>query len=539
MRTIEDTFRFIVVGGGSAGCALAYRLSNLTGARILLLEAGPVDAGLLTRVPVGNLWMVDNPRYDWRYEMEPDPSRDGFVQRCHSGRILGGGSSINGMIHARGAPSDFDAWDAAGATGWSYGDVLPYFCRAESRHGGNPAFRGLSGPLSIEDPRSIHPATHHFLTAAQEFGLALAEDYNGGSSEGVGLAQLTQRRGTRQSAARAYQPLARDGLIVRTEAVVTRLLLDGTRCVGAAYQWRGETRLAHASTVVLCAGAFASPKLLMLSGIGDRSDLQNHGIGSVRHLPGVGRNLAEHIGAGVGVHVTIPTYNAPDDFWHRLAAGVRWLATRRGPASTALCQAVAFCRSEESCERPDLQLMFSPLALGAAQDGENGSRVTGHSHPGVGIYVDLGRPRQRGQVMLRSAKPAAPPRIRYELLGNPHDVATLILGCRIARRIFAAPAFRSIVADERFPGAAVSTDDEWRQALKSLVSVFHHPTGTCAIGMHDHSVVDPQLRVHGIDNLRVADASVMPIPINGNTNAATIMIAERAAEWLAREAQGT
>ncbi len=490
------------------------------------------DRGLLTRVPVGNLWMVDNPRYDWRYDMEPDPGRDGHIQRCHSGRVLGGGSSINGMIHARGAPADFDDWAAAGAKGWSYGEVLPYFCRAESRQGGNPAFRGLSGPLAVEDPRSVHASTHRFLAAAREIGMPAVDDYNDGSSEGIALAQLTQRRGSRESTSRAYRSLAKDGLIVRTRAVVTRLLLDGARCVGVAYHWRGETRFAHASNVVLCAGAIASPKLLMLSGIGDRSALEEQGIKAVRHLPGVGRNLAEHIGAGVGVHVTIPTYNAPGGILRRLASGVQWLATRRGPASTPLCQAVAFCRSAEICDRPDLQLMFSPVALGHAPQKQGRGRIVAHSHPGVGIYVDLGRPRQRGQITLRSADPAAPPRIRYELLGNAHDVASLILGCRIARRIFAAPSFRSIVADERFPGAAVSTDAEWRQALKSLVSVFHHPTGTCAMGSDDQSVVDPRLRVHGIDNLRIADASVMPTPINGNTNAATIMIAERAAEWL-------
>ncbi len=531
----EESFRFMVVGGGSAGCTLAYRLSNLTGARILLLEAGGAGRGLLTYVPVGNLWTVNNPRYDWRYDMEPDPSRDGVVQRCHAGRLLGGGSAINGMIHARGAPADFDAWAAAGAKGWSYAEVLPYFRRAETRQGGDPAVRGLTGPMSIEDPRSVHPLTHRFVDAAREMGLPLAEDYNGGSSEGVALAQLTQRRGSRQSTARAYRPLARQGLRIRTGAFVTRLLLDGSRCTGAAYRWRGETRMAHADSVVLCAGAIASPKLLMLSGIGDRTALEEHGIAPVRHLSGVGRRLAEHIGAGVGVHVTVPTYNAPGGLWRRVAAGARWLATRRGPASTSLCQAVAFCRSDPACERPDLQLMFSPLALGEAARGAGRSRIAAHSRPGVGIYVDLGRPRQRGQVTLRSADPAAAPRIRYELLGDAHDVATLILGCRIARRLVAAPAFRDIVADERFPGASVCSDEDWRRALKSLVSVFHHPTGTCAIGTDDAAVVDPQLRVHGIDNLRVADASVMPLPINGNTNAATIMIAERAADWLARD----
>lgn len=521
-----------MVGGGSAGCALAYRLSHFTGDRILLLEAGGGDFGMLTRVPIGSLWMVDNPLYDWRYDMDPDPSRDGLVQRCHSGRVLGGGSSINGMIHARGAPADFDAWQAAGAAGWGHADVLPYFRRAETRRHGDPAWRGLTGPLSVEDPRSIHPTTLRFLAAARETGLAAAPDYNGADSEGVSLAQVTQRRGVRQSSARAYRPLGRPGLTIRTGAVATQVLLEHGRCTGVSYRWRGELRRARAESVVLSAGAIGSPKLLMLSGIGERAALAETGIETALHLPGVGSNLAEHIGAGVGVHVSVPTYNSRSGPLDRLAAGLRWLATRRGPASTPLCQAVAFCRSQPACERPDLQLMFSPLALGdAPRQGRR--RIRPHSRPGVAIYVDVGRPEQRGRVTLRSADPAAPPRISYELLGNPRDVATLVRGCRLAREIFAAPAFRSIVTDERFPGAGVSSDADWRQVLKSLVSVFHHPTGTCAIGTADSAVVDAQLRVHGVEGLRIADASVMPLPINGNTNAATLMIAERAADWLA------
>jgi choline dehydrogenase len=332
--------------------------------------------------------------------------------------------------------------------------------------------------------------------------------------------------------------MRRTGLTIRTAASVERLLLEGRRCRGVAYQWRGGTHEACAATVILCAGAIASPKLLLLSGIGDREHLAEHGIAAVLHLPGVGRNLAEHIGAGVGVHVKIPTYNMHRGLWDRIWLGIRWLATGRGPATTPLCQAVAFCRSDPALERPDLQLMFSPLALDEAPGPDGIGRIAPHGRPGVAIYVDLGRPKQRGRIMLRSADPAAPPRIRFELLGNSDDVATLIRGCRIARRFFEAPAFRSIVTDERFPGVSVSSDVDWRGALKSLISVFHHPTGTCAIGTGNEAVVDPHLRVHGIDGLCIADSSVMPLPINGNTNAATIMIAERAAVWLAAEPRG-
>jgi choline dehydrogenase len=310
-------------------------------------------------------------------------------------------------------------------------------------------------------------------------------------------------------------------------------LIEGKRCVGVAYRWRGNEHTARASSTTLCAGALTSPKLLLLSGIGERAALAEHGIALQAELPGVGRNLADHIGAGVGVHVNVPTYNMQTSALDQVGAALRWLVTRRGPATTPLCQAVAFCRSTSQAERPDLQLMFSPLALGDVAQGAGRQRIGFHSRPGVGIYVDLGRPRQRGRVSLRSADPAAPPQINYELLGDPDDVATLIRGCRIARQLFAAPTFRSIVVDERFPGAAVTSDADWREALKTLVSVFHHPTGTCAMGSDAQSVVDSELRVRGIDGLRIADASVMPSPINGNTNAATIMIAERAAAWLA------
>jgi choline dehydrogenase len=525
MRHPADEWDFIVVGGGSAGCALSARLSQRTGARILLLEAGPRDRWPAMRVPAAALWTVDDPAYDWRYDMEPDASRDGRVQRCHSGRVLGGGSSINGMIHTRGAPDDFDAWARAGATGWSYAEVLPYFRRAETRRGGDPAWRGDSGPLHVEDPRSVHGTTERFLIAAREIGLPSAVDYNGASQEGASLAQLTQRRGARHSTAVAYRPLAGPGLEVRTGALASRLHIEGGRCVGVRYRWRGTERSAAARSVVLTAGAIASPKLLLLSGIGDRAALAEHGIAAALHLPGVGRNFADHIGAGVGVHVSVPTYNSRGSRLRRLAAGLQWLATRRGPATSPLCQAVAFTA--------DLQLMFSPVALSLAPGIPGRRRAVAYPRPGVGIYVDIGRPRQRGCIALRSADPAAPPRITYELLGDAADVAALVRGGRLARALFAAPALRSIVVDERFPGASVETDAEWREALKSLVSVFHHPTGTCAIGTDVNAVVDPQLRVHGIEGLRVADASVMPLPINGNTNAAAIMIAERAADFLA------
>jgi choline dehydrogenase len=533
MRNDASEWDHVVVGGGSAGCTLAYRLSQLTGRRILLLEAGPRDDWPATRVPAAVLWTVGNPRYDWCYDMEPDASRDGAIQRCHAGRVLGGGSSINGMIYTRGAPEDFDDWQRGGAPGWGHADVLPFFRRAETRVGGDPAYRGSSGPLTVEDPRSIHPTTGHFLAAAREIGLPLAADYNGAAQDGASLAQLTQARGTRQSTARAYRSLGRRGLVVRTAAFATRLLIEGKRCVGVGYRWQGAEHTARAGSVVLCAGALTTPKLLLLSGVGERALLEPLGIASHAELPGVGRNLADHIGAGVGVHVTLPTYNMQGGLLGELSAALRWLALRRGPATTPLCQAVAFCRSTPEATRPDLQLMFSPAALAAAAPGARRKRIALHARPGVGIYADLGRPQQRGRVSLRSADPVLAPRIDYELLGNSQDVATLIRGCRIARELFAAPAFRSIVLDERFPGASVQSDAEWRLALKSLVSVFHHPTGTCAIGSDPQAVVDAELRVHGIEGLRIADASVMPHPINGNTNAATIMIAERAAAWLA------
>jgi len=448
---------------------------------------------------------------------------------------LGGGSSINGMIYTRGAPEDFDDWAAAGATGWAYRDVLPFFRIAETRAGGDPAYRGRTGPLHVEDPRSVHPTTRRFLAAAQEVGLPLAADYNGADQAGASLAQITQKRGLRHSTSLAYRSLARGSLVVRTGALATGLLFEGMRCVGVSYRWRGAVKEARGGSVILSAGSMGSPKLLLLSGVGDGAQLAEHGIRERLHLPGVGRNLADHIGAGVSVHVTVPTYNVRSGLADQFLQGLRWLATRRGPATTPLCQAVAFCRADGSAGRPDLQLMFSPVALGEARPGRRGPRVRPHARPGIGIYADLGRPLSRGRVMLRSADPQAPPRISYALLGNPADVAMLTRGCRLAREILRAPALRSIVADERFPGDSVNTDAEWREALKSLVSVFHHPTGTCAIGEDEMAVVDPKLRVRGIDGLYVADASVMPLPINGNTNAAAIMIAERAAAWIASE----
>lgn len=526
MEHANEHWDHIVIGGGSAGCVLAHRLSERTGARILLIEAGPTDRSPLFRVPAATLWVAGNPRYDWRYMSEPDPSRDGRRELCHSGKVLGGGSSINGMIYARGAAQDFDDWALAGATGWGYADVLPYFQRAERRAGGGP-LRGHDGPLAVEDPRDIHPTTRRFLAAARAVGIRDAQDYNGARQEGVAIAQLTQRRGMRGSTARAYAGLARHGLVIRTQAIATRLLFAGTRCIGVHYLWRGRERSAHAGEITLTAGALASPKLLMLSGIGDGDALMAHGI-TVRHsLPGVGRSLSDHIGAGVGAHVSAPTYNVGAAAGAMAVAGARWLLTRRGPATTPLCQAVAFCKTSPTLDRPDIQLMFSPLAIEL-----RGEKLKPYPRGAVGIFVDCGRPNARGSVTLTSSDPLAPPCIRYDLLSDPRDVATLTAGCRLARQILASEPFGDILGDERFPGADVQSDADWHEALKLTSSLFHHPTGTCAIGTDDAAVVDPQLRVHGLDGLRVADASVMPLPINGNTNAATIMVAERAADLI-------
>jgi choline dehydrogenase len=521
---------YIVVGAGSAGCVLANRLSADPKVRVLLLEAGGADWSPFIHVPAAIIHAIGNPRLDWCYQADPDPSRNNRVDLWPGGKTLGGSSSINGMLYVRGAASDYDRWQAGGCSGWSYADVLPLFKRMESSVLGDPHYRGRTGPVLTAPLRTTHPLAHTFLRAAEQAGIAVNEDYNGASQEGVAYTEVNQRRGRRYSAARAYlHPVRRrPNLTIRTRSVCQRLVIKDGRCVGVDYR-RGskQHRALCRSEVVLSAGAIASPKLLMLSGIGPTDHLRDSGIDVVHELPGVGANLQEHPEGMVGIEVNVSTYNTEINSWKIVLHGLNWLLFGRGPATSPYPHAVAFIRSEPELSEPDVQVQLGPYAFTFSEEG-----VIPYPRPAISAAVNISYPRARGQIRLRSADADAPPVISHALLSDDDDMARLIKGCRKVREILNGPAFASHRVAERLPGPDVQSDADWREYLKQTAFLGYHPSGTCKMGTDAMAVTRPDLKLHGLEGLRVADASIMPSLTSGNTNATVMMIGERAADLI-------
>jgi choline dehydrogenase len=538
-----DRWDYIVVGAGSAGCVLAHRLSADPGVRVLLLEAGPPDRSPYIHVPAAIIKAVGNPKLDWCHLAEPDPSRFGKVDLWPAGRTLGGSSSINGMLFVRGAREDFDGWAALGNAGWSYDEVLPYFRRLENSEVGEPDVRGSGGPMQVSRLRTTHPLGGVFLEAAAQCGAPLNPDYNGRVQEGASPPQVTQRNGWRWSSARAFLHSVRHrpNLRVETDAAVAELLFDGARCAGVRLL-RGAggegdesrlRRLAPGGEVVLAAGALGSPALLMRSGIGPGAALQSLGIAPRIDRPDVGGNLQEHPNSVVCARVNVRTYNQDATPLRMALNAGRWLLTGRGPASSPYPHAVAFLRSDPSEPCPDLQFLFGPFAFSFDERG-----ILPYSGPAVSIVVNTCRPRARGRLHLRSADPAAPPRIEHALLSDEDDLRRQIAGCRIARQLLSAPAFAPWVTGEYLPGPAVQSDAQWEEHVRRTTFLGYHPVGTCRMGIDDDAVVSPALDVRGVAGLSVADASVMPRQIAANTNAATMMIAEKASDLILARRRG-
>jgi choline dehydrogenase len=524
-------YDYIIVGAGSAGCVLANRLSEDPQVRVLLLEAGPSDWNPFVHMPAGLAKLMGQKGVNWDYSTAPEPGLDGRSLWWPRGKVLGGSSSINAMCYIRGHALDYDAWAQAGAAGWDWDAVLPYFVKAEDNSRGASTLHGAGGPLGVSDPSHVNPLSRAFVLAGQQAGFAASDDFNGPRQDGFGYYQTTTRHGHRSSTAEAYLKPARPrpNLTVVTHALAREVLFDGRRATGVAYSIAGgdPVRATAQREVVLAGGALNSPHLLMLSGLGPADELRGHGIAVRADLPGVGGNLQDHLDVCTMQRCTQPiTYDHTSD----LAIGLNYYLFRRGAGTSNIAEAGGFVRSPLATdERPDLQFHFVPAQL----DDHGRNRLPGH---GYTMHACFLRPRSRGRLHLASANASDKVRIDPGYLSDAEgfDLRVMLEAVALSRRVLAQPAFDAFRGEELFPGAPVRDADALTDFIRRKAESIYHPVGTCRMGREDdaNAVVDPQLRVRGIEGLRVVDASVMPSLIGGNTNAPTIMIAERAADLI-------
>jgi choline dehydrogenase len=521
-------YDYIIVGAGSAGCVLANRLSEDAGASVLLLEAGKPDRSPYIRVPMTASLLYKGP-FDWAFETESQPALDDRRMYFGRGKGVGGSSTINSMIYMRGAPLDYDQWAAMGASGWSYAEVLPYFKKLEHYERGASEYHGVDGPLNVAELRCVNPLTRAFIEAAVTAGHARNDDFNGAAQDGVGLFQVTQKDGRRHSAADAYlrPALRRPNLTTITDARATKLLVEGNQVMGVTYLHKGRISEMHARRgVLLCGGAIHSPQLLMLSGIGPADHLRSMGIPVASDLPGVGQNLQDHVAMGVICSCSRPiSLNRTLTLWRLPGAIARYALFHQGPLTSNVVEAGGFARSLPDLRAPDLQFTFIPVW--ALDHGL--TRLKGH---GFILVTLLLCPHSRGSVSLRSSDPLDAPRIQPNYLTHEDDQAALLRGLRLVRQVADTPPLATLRQAERYPGAAAQSEGDLLAWTRRYAENGDHPVGTVKMGQDPSAVVDERLRVRGLQGVRVVDASIMPTVPRGNTNIPTIMIAERAADFI-------
>ena len=532
----SNTYDYIIVGAGSAGCALAYRLSREASRRVLLLEAGGKDSFPMIHIPLGFAFMMKNPKVNWCYETEAEPNMHNRKISWPRGKVLGGTSCINGMVYIRGQKEDYDAWADLGNDGWSYDELLPYFKRSEHKAEGPSEYHGYGGPLWVESvsPDEKLELADMFVQAAVQTGLPFNEDFNGASQEGAGDYQRNIRNGRRQSSARTFLKACehRPNLTIMTGALSEKILFEEQRAVGIQYSRNGVSEQAFASgEVILCGGVINSPQLLELSGIGQQERLENLGIEVRKHLPGVGENLQDHLTINIQQGIdNIPTFFDETRPLHLLGNLFKYFTKGKGLLAHPAAQVGVFFRTSDDVATPDAQIHFAPAA---SEPDKNGNLKT---KPGTTATVCHLRPESRGSVHITSSDPGNYPSIRANYLDTENDRKAMVAAFKRVREIFQAPALQKHLGKEFLPGSQVQSDEDILAFIRSDAESVYHPVGTCKMGNDTNAVVDSRLRVHGIEGLRIADASIMPNIVSGNTHAPAVMIAEKCADMLLQDA---